>query len=256
MYKYSLRGKKMNTKRIQYKINMDRFELMEHGPINIVFFGDSITAGGFEGDTSDKDAAYPAKLVRKIRDLRDFVHVNSINYAVGGFMAHESTERFLTQVIPIEPTLMIICFGLNDINDTKEKFLGALHTMFAACKEKDIDTIFMTPNMMNTYVAEGTEERHIPYATKTARVQTDGTMDDYIYSAIDLAHKMGITVCDCYSKWKELAKTEDTTLLLANRINHPIREMHDLFAGSLFETIFGKEAVKVAENDGTMYIEK
>lgn len=246
----------MNTKRIQYKINMDRFELMEHGPINIVFFGDSITSGGFEGDASDKDAAYPTKLVRKIRDLRDFVHVNAINYAVGGFMAHESTERFLEQVIPLEPTLMIICFGLNDINDTKEKFLDSLCTMFAACKEKDIDTIFMTPNMMNTYVAEGTEERHISYATKTARLQIDGTMDDYVYSAVALAEKMGITVCDVYSKWKELAKTEDTTLLLANRINHPTREMHNLFADSLFETIFGKDKIETAQNDGTMYIEK
>ena len=246
----------MNTKRIQYKINMDRFELMEHGPINIVFFGDSITAGGFEGDVGDKDAAYPAKLVRKIRDLRDFVHINAINYAVGGFMAHESTERFLSQVIPLDPTLMIICFGLNDINDSKEKFLGALRTMFAACKERDVDTIFMTPNMMNTYVAEGTEERHLPYAAKTARVQIDGTMDDYIFSAVELAKEMGITVCDVYSKWKELSKTTDTTLLLANRINHPTREMHNLFADSLFETIFGKEKIETAENDGTMYIEK
>ena len=67
---------------------------------------------------------------------------------------------------------------------------------------------------------------------------------------------MGITVCDVYSKWKKLAETTDTTLLLANRINHPTREMHDLFADSLFETIFGKDAVEVAANDGTMYIEK
>lgn len=246
----------MNTKRIQYKINMDRFELMEHGPINIVFFGDSITAGGFAGDSSDKDAAFPAKLVRKIRDLRDFVPVNGMNYGVGGFMAHESLDRFMRQALPIEPTLMIICFGLNDINDTKEKFLGALRQMFAACKERDIDLIFMTPNMMNTYVAEGTEERHLSYAAKTARVQTDGTMDDYIYSAIALADEMGVTVCDVYSKWKEMSKTQDTTLLLDNRINHPTREMHDLFAVSLFETIFGKDKIETAENDGTMYIEK
>ena len=246
----------MNTKRIQYKINMDRFELMEHGPINIVFFGDSITAGGFAGDSSDKDAAFPAKLVRKIRDLRDFVPVNGMNYGVGGFMAHESLDRFMRHALPIEPTLMIICFGLNDINDTKEKFLGALRQMFAACKERDIDLIFMTPNMMNTYVAEGTEERHLSYAAKTARVQTDGTMDDYIYSAIALANEMDVTVCDVYSKWKEMSKTQDTTLLLDNRINHPTREMHQLFADSLFETIFGKEKIDAAKSDGTMFSDR
>ena len=246
----------MNTKRIQYKINMDRFELMEHGPINILFFGDSITVGGFEGDVADRDAAFPARLVRKIRDMRDAVPINLLNYGVGGFMAYESLPRFLSQALPIEPTLMIICFGLNDINDTKEKFLRSLRTMFAACKEKDIDVIYMTPNMMNTYVAEGTAERHLSYAAKTARVQTDGTMDDYIYSAIELAKEMDVTVCDCYSKWKELSKTVDTTLLLANRINHPTREMHQLFADSLFETIFGTEAIEVVGSNGTMYIDR
>ena len=30
----------------------------------------------------------------------------------------------------------------------------------------------------------------------------------------------------------------DTTALLSNHINHPTREMHDLFAISLLETIF------------------
>ena len=63
-------------------------------------------------------------------------------------------------------------------------------------------------------------------------------MDTYIYAAIELAKEMGITVCDCYSKWKEISKTQDTTQLLANRINHPVREMHELFADSLFEIIF------------------
>lgn len=62
-------------------------------------------------------------------------------------------------------------------------------------------------------------------------------MDEYVYSAIKLATECGVTVCDCYSKWKELAKTCDTTKLLINGINHPTREMHELFAQSLFEII-------------------
>ena len=65
-----------------------------------------------------------------------------------------------------------------------------------------------------------------------------------------------VAVCDVYSKWKEMAKTKDTTLLLANRINHPTREMHQLFADSLFETIFGKEKIDVAKSTGTMYSDR
>ena len=59
-----------------------------------------------------------------------------------------------------------------------------------------------------------------------------------IYSAVDLANTMGVPVCDCYSQWKALSKTQDTTMLLANRINHPTKEMHQLFADSLYAMLF------------------
>jgi len=59
-------------------------------------------------------------------------------------------------------------------------------------------------------------------------------------AAVKLATEMGVQVCDCYAKWKELSKTQDTTMLLANRINHPIKEMHALFADSLCEMILGE----------------
>ena len=81
------------------------------------------------------------------------------------------------------------------------------------------------------------------YAESTARMQCEGRMDVYMQEAVKLAKSMGIKVCDCYSKWKELSQTQDTTQLLANYINHPIREMHELFAQMLFDTIFREESM-------------
>ena len=49
--------------------------------------------------------------------------------------------------------------------------------------------------------------------------------------------EMGVPVADAYGVWKKRSETEDITMLLANRINHPTREMHELFAEKLFETI-------------------
>lgn len=83
-------------------------------------------------------------------------------------------------------------------------------------------------------------------------MQNNGKFDKYIYSAVDLAREMGVTVCDCYSAWKELGKTQDVTTLLANRINHPTKEMHGLFAQMLFDTIFEKEP-EVQGTENTMY---
>jgi hypothetical protein len=90
---------------------------------------------------------------------------------------------------------------------------------------------------MNTYVAKDTPPELLGFAERTAKEQNEGLMDKYIYSAKELAESMGVPVCDCYSKWKELSKTEDVTNLLINRINHPTPKMHELFAESLFKMI-------------------
>ena len=50
-------------------------------------------------------------------------------------------------------------------------------------------------------------------------------------------------------------KTQDITELLANRINHPTKEMHQLFADSLFEIIFPEKKNSNKENSSTMYKE-
>ncbi len=126
-------------------------------------------------------------------------------------------------VLSHDPDLVIVCFGLNDVNGQLENFLLALEEIFRKCVTRNIETIYMTPNMLNTYVREGeVAERHLKYAAKIAEAQNSGRMDMFMEKSTELARHMGVTVCDCYSRWKELSLTRDTTLLLANRINHPI----------------------------------
>ena len=142
---------------------------------------------------------------------------------------------------------------MNDVNGPLEEYLTPLGIIFDRCLAAGCDVIFMTPNMLNTYVAEGTAQMYLAYAAVTAGYQNEGRMDLYMESACALAREMGVAVCDCYAKWKELSKTTDTTMLLANRINHPVREMHELFAQSLFEIIMGEDGrTEVADSD-TMY---
>ena len=160
-----------------------------------------------------------------------------INSAVAGSTATQALERIDNWVLNHNPDLVIVCFGLNDVNDPLETYLSSLKIIFNRCTEKGVDVIFMTPNMLNTHVVPDTPKEHYDYAFVTAEMQNSGKFDKYIYAAIDLAKNEGITVCDCYSKWKEIAKTEDVTMLLANRINHPISEMHELFAEGLYEII-------------------
>ena len=221
------------------KLNMNNDEFIKEGPINIVAFGDSVTHGMLNGMQINYETVYHNRLKKKINEIRSFVPVNVINAGIGGITAKDSLSRMERDVLSHHPDLVIICFGLNDVNGELPEYLDALSQMFTICKEKDIDVVFLTPNMLNTYVAEDTLHFFKEYAAKCADMQNSGKMDLFMDEAVKLCKKTDIKVCDCYKEWKKLSETQDTTLLLANRLNHPTIEMHELFADMLFKTIFG-----------------
>lgn len=241
---------------IKEKINLDKEGLIEHGPITIVAFGDSVTHGAVAPGEFDFETVYWNRLKKKISDLRCYVPVNVINAGIGGITAKDSLGRMEKQVLAHNPDLMIVCFGLNDVNHPLEEYLDALEEIFRRTTDTGAEVVFMTPNMLNTYVADDTSEQLIDCATRMAKIQNEGKMDLYMESATELAKKMGVKVCDCYKKWKKMSETQDTTALLANRINHPTKEMHELFAQSLFETIFDGFDGELKENCSTMHEKK
>ena len=238
--------------KVKEKLLLDKNGLEKYGPITIVAFGDSVTHGAVGAGEINYETVYWNRLRKKLNNVRNYVPINVINAGIGGDKSKRAVSRMDKQVMIHDPDLVIICFGLNDVNWEKEAYLNAPSTMFKKCKDADIDVIFMTPNMLNTYVTDDTEEKFLEYAKKTADMQNGGRMDEYMSAACRLAGEMGVAVCDCYSKWKKLSETQDTTLLLANRINHPTEEMHELFAQSLFEMIMGDTEQGVHENDSTM----
>ena len=238
---------------IKDKINLDYDGLVENGPITIVAFGDSVTHGALASGEINYETVFWNLLKQKINAKRSYVPVNVINAGIGGITAFGSLDRMDKHVFAHNPDLVIVCFGLNDVNRELEEYLSSLRIIFQRCIDFGTDVIFMTPNMLNTYVAEDTAEIHKEYAATTAAYQNDGKMDLYMKSAVELAKEMGVSVADCYLKWKELSKTTDTTKLLANRVNHPIKEMHELFANSLFEIIFKDDDEVKQETSGTMY---
>lgn len=228
---------------IQEKILLDRKGLEQYGPINIVVFGDSVSHGAVNGYI-DYENVYWNLLKKRLNAFREYIPVNMINASIGGTTAKQSLPRMEKQVFCHCPDLVIVCFGLNDVNGPLEEYLSALRQIFGECLSRKCDAVFLTPNMLNTRVAEDTPKEYWEYAHKTAEMQNSGRMDRYIYAAADLAKEMGIPVCDCYSKWKKLAETEDITLLLANRINHPTSAMHRLFADALYEMILPQTGEK------------
>lgn len=242
---------------IREKLRFGIEELNEYGPITIAALGDSVTHGSVAfSDEMDYESVYWNRLRRKILAVRDFVPVNVINAGIGGGTAYTALKRLDRQVLVHAPDLVIVCFGLNDINHPLHHYTDSLRTIFGRCLDAGAQVIFMTPNMLNTYVAEDVEERYRDYAAVTAGFQNGGQMDAYMDGARTAAAQAGVPVCDCYARWKELSKTQDTTMLLANRINHPVRDMHELFADSLFRQLFPDGFPAEAAEASTMYVDQ
>ena len=223
--------------KIMDKLMMPEERLRDLGPITMAVFGDSVTHGWLAPDEIDYETVYWNLLRQKLNRVRPIVPINVINAGIGGITAYESLNRMEKQVFSHQPDLLIVCFGLNDVNGTLEEYEYALRQIFERSKELEIDVIFLTPNMMNTYVSEDTAEELLEYAQKTATMQSGGRMDLFMDAARRIASEMNIPICDCYALWKEMNQSRDINLLLANRVNHPTREMHELFAEKLYELI-------------------
>ncbi|MBP3377575.1 MAG: SGNH/GDSL hydrolase family protein [Clostridia bacterium] len=232
---------------------------MSHGPINVVICGDSVSHGCLNYLSNHFDTVYHARLRMMLNTAYPDIPVNIINNGVGGMCADYAVKNFERDVACHHPDLVIVCFGLNDVNGPIENYLGNLGELFDKVNALGTDCIFMTPNMMNTHLVDDDLYPHAgerQYARITMEYQLGGRMDEYIGAAKELAESKGITVCDCYAKWKAMHEDGvDVTMHLINYINHPTREMHALFAESLYETIMGEPytGAQVLDVDGGMY---
>lgn len=220
-------------------------------PIKAVFLGDSVTHGCFElyekptGDIDtvfDQEAVYHNQFKKIMEGYFPNAPVNIINAGISGGTVKQGAERLQRDVIDCNPDLVVICFGLNDVLygiGALEVYRESLKSMFLELNRLKIDTVFMTPNMMNTYVSKSLlNDKIVEMARETATAQLGGNMDKYMQAAREVCKEHKIIVCDCYAKWKALYSLgADVTLLLSNQLNHPTREMHLLFAQTLFDTI-------------------
>lgn len=217
----------------------------------VAFLGDSVTHGAFTcyewGDARasagsnclfDFDAVYHAVLQKRLRAVNPWLPVNVINAGVAGDNAPAALSRLDRDVIAHKPDLCVVDFALNDLGEPIDVYRRAMGSIFDRLQGAGISVILLTPNMLNTYVHPDTIPMYRDYAAVTANWQNGGTMTAYVNAAKEEASSRSVPVADAYAKWTGMAESGvDTTARLANRINHPDRDAHGLFADALFETL-------------------
>lgn len=215
----------------------------------IVFLGDSVTQGCFEiyrkTETAietvfDKSCAYHNYIAQILGVLCPEAPVNIINAGISGDSAVGGLRRLERDVLAYSPELTVVCFGLNDCYrglGELDTYTNALREIFTRLKAAGGEVIFMTPNMMSTHVScHITEEYFRSIAAESSEKQNSGVLEAYLEAAKAVAAECDVRICDVYAKWKAMYSCGiDVTELLANRVNHPSREMNRLFAYSLIE---------------------
>ena len=218
--------------------------------VTIAFLGDSVTQGCFElylenGQVQtvfEQRSAYCQRVFDILATLYPRVPVHVINAGRSGDRASKGVNRLERDVLRHNPDLVVVCYGLNDCRRDEgsvQTYENALREIFTDVQAAGCELIFMTPNMMNTTVSPHvTDPTFVAVANDTMGRQNDGIFDAHLDAARALCAEMDVPVCDCYKIWQSMFQSGvNVTELLANKINHPIREMHHLFAYELVKTM-------------------
>ena len=102
------------------------------------------------------------------------------------------------------------------------------------------EIIFLTTILTNTYVSPLLKDEQLIEVDKMQIETVENGIDNmYFNEAEKVCNEYGVKFCDCREKWKKMYENGvNTTALLANYLNHPLRELHWLFAHELVEIIF------------------
>ncbi len=220
--------------------------------VTVAFLGDSVTQGCFElmpkadgtfADVCDRRNSYVQHFSDWMSLLFPSVTVNIIHAGISGDNARRGLQRLERDVLRHAPDLVVVCYGLNDCGDSERwiaRYVDALAAIFDRVRAAGSEVIFLTPNMMNGTLSPFLlDAQLIEIAKGTAGKQASGLFDAYIAAAKAMCAEKNVPVCDCYAVWKAFHDGGvNTTDLLANKINHPIREMHRIFAYELIKTLF------------------
>lgn len=232
------------------KFNEKQKSLENAKPITIAFLGDSVTQGCFEVFRLNKEqletvfdykSAYSTRLKEIINVLYPNVQINVINSGISGDSADFGIKRLERDILSFNPDLCVVSYGLNDCYDKSvETYTSSLDEIFKKLKEKNIETIFLTQNAMCTKTScHVTDDLAISASKEFAEIQNSGKLKKYIEEAKKTAKENGVKICDLYPVWEKMINSGvDTNELLANKLNHPIREYHYYIAVKLLEIMF------------------
>ncbi|MBE7100872.1 MAG: SGNH/GDSL hydrolase family protein [Clostridiales bacterium] len=233
------------------KIKEKSWDIYGAKPVTIAFIGDSVTQGCFECYFDEKavqtvfdvKSSYPTRVKEILNLLYPSAQINIVNSGISGDNAVNGNLRFERDITPFNPDLVVVSFGLNDSCGGREnisKYTQSLKSIFEKVKALNAECIFVFQNMLNTKVSCHLHDiREQDLGRTFAEIQNRGDVEFFCEKAKGVTQDSGVAFVDMYAVWKRMHENGvDTTELLSNRYNHPIREFHYYIAIKIIEKMF------------------
>ncbi len=178
--------------------------LQAGGPLTVVAYGDSITAGG---EASREGLRYQNRWVEWLCATDGpfpSASIRLLNGATGGDRSHEGVLRLQEKVLDHHPDLVLVAYGMNDLATPIDVFEANLHTILRAVRGQGAEAILLStfpPNPAWAFASGNSEE----IAAATVRV----------------AAETRCAYADVHIVWARVLRRKDLSSLLGNNINHP-----------------------------------
>ena len=204
-------------------------EKLERGEeVNLVFFGDSITAGANASGRADTAPGTPlwAQMVTYALQAKyPGAKINYTNTAVGGKDTVWGIENIDTAVNAYKPDLLVLGFGMNDGKKTTEKFVANIKTIIdnvlAANPDCEIAVIgTMLPHSETSYW----RGQHLQEAALGEMAKS--------YTNVDV-----IPMTSVHSSILTKKRYFDMT---GNNVNHPNDFLIRVYAHTILEVLMGE----------------
>lgn len=186
-------------------LNKTQAKLSGGQALNIIAFGDSITAGM---NVSQPAYVFWNRWARELQRKYPAAHITILNGATSGDTTAMGLQRLQAKVLGQHPDLVLIGFGMNDHNQK-----GVPVPLF----EQNLKT-------MITRIRRETGAEVILYSAFPPNPKWkfgSHHMADYAAATQRVADEMACAYADVYDNWQALAARKKPEDLLANDVNHP-----------------------------------
>lgn len=190
------------------------FELLRGGkPMNLIFYGDSITRGA---NNTEEQGVYPlqpcyGKMLHHALCARYGEQITYTNTAVGGKDTSWAVAEVEERVNAYDPDLVVLAFGMNDGSKAPEQFEENIRTVIdkVRAKHPDCEFILVATSLPNAMLTDPKapfwgNQRHFKERLDAIAADYDGTV-----------------VANIRDVHKHLLSRKRFMDLTSNQVNHP-----------------------------------